>query len=191
VEKQTEATLYGNAVHKALELDLKGEQPLPEKFKDYRPLTQRIKMTPGKKIVEQKIALTKGFAQTTYFGNDVWLRAVIDVGVIQPTKAVVMDWKTGKPKTDSDQMKLFAAVAFQTYPHIESVDTAFVWLGHNKIDKQTFKRDETPVIWQDFTRRVSRIEHAVKSGDFPPKPSGLCREWCPVGRKLCEFCGGN
>jgi hypothetical protein len=191
VEKQTAATMHGNAVHKALELDLNGEQALPKKYADYAPMMKRIKMTKGNKLAEQKLGLTRDFKPTAFFAKDVWLRSVLDVTIVQPTRAIVLDYKTGKPKTDIDQLKLFAGVAFQVYPRIETVDAGYIWLGHDKLDKQTFHRDEAPIIWQDFTRRVARIEHAVSSGDFPPKPSGLCREWCPVGRNLCEFCGDN
>lgn len=189
VEKQTAATLHGNAVHKAIELDIKGEEPLPAKYADYKPMIDRIKMAPGKKEAEQKIALTRDFQPTTFFAKNVWMRAILDFALVKPKTALILDWKTGKPKVDSDQLELFAATAFVVYPHIETVKTGFAWLGNDKLTTATYQRDESPVIWQKFTRRVARLEHAVSSGDFPPKPSGLCREWCPVGRQRCEFCG--
>jgi hypothetical protein len=189
-EPQTKATLHGNEVHKALELAVSGQQALPTKYMDYAPIVKRVAMTPGKKMVEQKIGMTRDFKPTTFFARDVWLRAVWDVAIVQPKTAIILDWKTGKPKPDSDQLKLFAATAFMQMPQLEKVKTGFVWLGHERVDNDEFTPDDVPAIWQEFTTRVQRIEHAAKSGDFPPKPSGLCREWCPVGKKLCEFCGG-
>lgn len=190
-EKQTTATLHGNEVHKAIELHIKGQQQLPNKYEQYRPMLERLKNVRGKVEAEQKIALTRDFKPTTYFAKDVWMRAVLDYSAVQTKSALILDWKTGKPKSEPDQLELFAATAFTVHPHIETVKTGFVWLGHDKIDTAEYRRDEAPVIWQKFTRRVARIEHAVSSGDFPPKPSGLCREWCPVGRQRCEFCGAN
>lgn len=107
------------------------------------------------------------------------------------TKKFLVTHNTGKPKTDADQLKLFAGVMLSTYPYLEAVKTGYVWLAHNKVDSATIGKNDTSRIWGEFASRVHRMELSLQSGDFPPKPSGLCREWCPVGKKLCEFCGKN
>lgn len=188
-EPQTTATIHGNEVHKAIELDLKGQQVLPEKYSAYKPYVDAVKLAPGKKIVEHKIALTGNLTPTTYFGKDVWMRSVIDAGVIGTKYGVLVDWKTGKRKTDSEQMRLFAAVGFTVFPFLDKIKTGFAWLPAKVMDEEEFTKADVPAIWRDFSIRVQRLEHALRSDDFPPKPSGLCREWCPVGRKLCEHCG--
>ena len=189
VEPQTEATTHGNEVHKALELATLGEKPLADKYKQYQPLVERLRAKPGKRLVEYKFGLTRGFKPTEFFAKDVWVRGVIDYALVQPTTAFVLDHKTGKPKTDHDQLKLFAGVAFSAFPYVEKVRTGYLWLAYNKMDTQDFTKDDVPAIWEDFGTRVQRMEHAFKTDNFPPRPSGLCRQWCPVGRKLCEFCG--
>ena len=189
VEPQTEATLHGNEVHKSIELAVKGEKPLPEKHAQYQPIVDKVTSRPGKKLVEFKFGLTQGLRPTSFFAKDVWARGVIDFGLLNPKTAIALDWKTGKPKPDADQLKLFAGVMLATYPYLKEVKTGYVWLAHNKIDADTFTQDHTPAIWQDFGARVHRMETSFKNDDFPPRPSGLCRAWCPVGRKLCEFCG--
>lgn len=188
-EPQSQATMWGNEVHKALELAGKGEKALPEKFKTYEPIVQRLQAAKGKKLFEYKFGLTKNLTTTTFFGKDVWVRGVIDVGVIGTKTGVILDHKTGKPKVDADQLKLFAGVAFSAWPYLETVKTGYLWLAHNKVDQETFTKADVPEIWGDFAMRVRRMEIAQEKDDFPPKPSGMCREWCPVGRKLCEFCG--
>lgn len=188
-EPQTEATLHGNEVHKALELHVSGQQALPSKYAQWSPLADRIKKAPGKKLVEYKFALTKGFRTTEFFAKDAWVRGVIDVGVLGTKEATVLDWKTGKPKHDTDQLKLFAGVTLAAYPYLERVKTGYIWLAHNKIDSQVFTKADVPGIWQEFMPRVQRMERALEKDEWPPKPSGLCNAWCPVGRKLCEFCG--
>jgi hypothetical protein len=189
VEAQTEATLHGNEVHKALENHLNGDKHLPDKYADYLPLVERVKATPGKRLVEYKFALTQSFKPTTFFAKDAWVRGVIDVGVVQPTHAIVLDWKTGKPKDDHDQLKLFAATAFATHPFVETVKTGYVWLAHNKIDSKEFTKDDVAGIWQEFLPRVTRLTKAAEKDNFPPKPSGLCTKWCPVTKDQCEFSG--
>ena len=105
------------------------------------------------------------------------------------TEKFLVTHNTGKPKSDADQLKLFAGVMLRTYPYLEQVKTGYVWLAYNKVDTQTFVQSDAPEIWGEFASRVHRMETSFKNDDFPPRPSGLCREWCPVGRKLCEFCG--
>lgn len=179
----------GNLVHKALELHIKGQQYLPDRYLRYLPLVERITRASGEIQAEQKIALTADFTPTTYFAKDVWLRAVFDVRITSGAEATIIDWKNGKRKPDADQLKLFAGVEFKINPRAEVVKTAYVWLQSGKLDKEVFTRDQAPVIWQEFSQRVGRIDHAIKTDNFPKRPSGLCREWCPVGKRLCEHCG--
>lgn len=189
VEAQTEATLHGNEVHKALELHLNGDKHLPEKYEKYLPLVERVRKQPGKRLVEYKFGVTEDFRSTTFFGKDVWFRGVIDVGVVGQKSAILLDWKTGKPKTDADQLKLFAAAGFAAFPYLNQIKTGYVWLAHNKLDANTFTRDDLPDIWREFTPRVIRMVNALETGKFLPKPSGLCRAWCPVPKSMCEFSG--
>lgn len=188
-EPQTEATLHGNEVHKSIELAIKGEKPLPTKHQQYQPIVERVTSRPGQKLVEFKFGLTQALKPTSFFAKDVWVRGVIDFGLLTPKTAVALDWKTGKPKVDADQLKLFAGVMLKTYPYLEKVKTGYVWLAYDKMDAETFEQSDAPEIWQEFAVRVHRMELSMKNDDFPPRPSGLCARWCPVGRKLCEFCG--
>lgn len=189
VEKQTEATIWGNKVHKALELFAKGKQPLPPEFEQYERYVHKILALKGKRVVEERVALTKDFCQTKWMAKDVWVRGIIDIGVVGSETAYLLDWKTGKHRPDTDQLKLFAALAFAMYPWINKVVTGFIWLKVAKFDKQQFTREQLPEIWNEFLPRLSRVAVAYKEDKWLPKPSGLCKNWCPVGRSLCEFCG--
>lgn len=42
-EEQTAATLEGNELHKALELDVAGKQALPPKYRHLQPLTNKLR----------------------------------------------------------------------------------------------------------------------------------------------------
>lgn len=188
-EPQTEATIWGNKVHKALELYAKGTQPLPPDMKKYGRYVKKIMSYEGKRVVEERVALDKNLRPTKWMAKDVWVRGIIDIGVVGSERAYLLDWKTGKRKPDSDQLMLFAALAFAMYPWIDSVVTGFIWLKEDKFDKQLFTRDQLPKIWSEFLPRLSRVARAYDEGKWTPKPSGLCRNWCPVGKKHCEFCG--
>ena len=138
VEPQKEATKWGNDVHKALELFAKGQKPLPSSLEDYAKYVRKIQNIEGKRVVEERVALTKNFRKTTWMAKDVWVRGVIDIGVIGSNTAYLLDWKTGKHRPDSDQLKLFAALAFAIYPWVSKVVTGFIWLKDRKFDKEKF-----------------------------------------------------
>lgn len=188
-EPQTEATKHGNEVHQALEKYVGGKANLPEKYDEYKPIADKLRSSPGKKLLEFKFGLTKTLQPTDFFGKDVWVRGVLDVAVLTPKQAVVLDYKTGKRKIDTDQLKLFAGAAFSLWPYAERVKTGYIWLQSKQIDTEVFQPEHKVEIFQDFAARVHRMEMSEKADSWPAKPSGLCRSWCPVGRDLCEHCG--
>lgn len=188
-EPQTEATIHGNAVHKALEISVRDRTPLPEKYSTYTPLVNTVLQSPGAKHTELKFGLTRNLTPTGFFASDVWCRGVLDLQVVKPDYVVVLDWKTGKPKPDADQLQLFAGAAFSLHPTVNKVKTGYAWLAYGKLDTETFTRDDVKSIWAEFIPRVQRMDEAAKRNDYPPRPSGLCRSWCPVSKQQCEFSG--
>lgn len=188
-EPQTEATIWGNEVHKALELFAKDGKPLPKNLKKYERYVKKILSYEGKRVIEERIALDRNFRPTTWMAKDVWVRGIIDIGVVGSDKAYLLDWKTGKRKPDTDQLKLFAALAFAIYPWIDKVTTGFIWLKTSEFDKEVFTRNQLPDIWNEFMPRLKRLAIAHEEDKWTPKPSGLCKNWCPVGKTNCEFCG--
>lgn len=181
-EPQTDQTRWGNQVHKALELRIGQGTPLPPNMVQYEPIAAKIAdVAKGKKVVtEQKLGLTKSLKPTTFFAKDVWLRAILDLKIENGSRAFVGDWKTGKKNPDSDQLKLFAAVTFAISPWINEVQTSFIWLQSGETTAQKFVRDDAAGIWQEFLPKVRRLEQAYETNNFPARPSGLCRSWCPV-----------
>lgn len=105
------------------------------------------------------------------------------------TRSYIPTHNTGKPKPDPSQLQLFAAMGFASFPYVQKFDTGFVWLGHKKLNRNEFDKDEAPGIWREFIVRVARMESAIESDKFPANPSGLCRAHCPVPKSMCEFSG--
>lgn len=189
VEPPTEATTWGNSVHKALELRITQRKVLPTGMEHWEPLVNSILSKGGKVEAESRMALTRNLVPTTFFAKDVYVRGITDVTVEKNGKLFVGDWKTGKPTPESAQLRLSAAMVMAHKPHVKTVINAFVWLKTNEVTAETFTRDDIPGIWQEFAPRVQRLEIAMEENKFPAKPSGLCRKWCPVGKALCEHCG--
>jgi hypothetical protein len=199
VEPQSKEMAWGNAVHKGLELRVKNDAPLPENMSQWEPVAlSAINARKAGAVVEteQKMSIDKNYRPCSYFAKDanknnlVWVRGAADLAVIKKNKAVIFDYKTGKVKENSDQMKLMAAMTFAHKPYLETVTTAFVWLkSMSPPTIEHFTKDEVPDIWQGFLPRVQRLEIALAENKWPKRPSGLCREWCPVPRQLCEYRG--
>ncbi len=189
VEAPTEATTWGSKVHEQLEKRVRDGTPLPESAAGFERIASLIADHGGMKLVEQQIAINSALQPTGWFADDAWCRGIVDVGVIAGKNGVLLDYKTGKRRPESSQLKLFAALAFASYPELQVVHTGFVWLKHNAVDKEKFTREDVPVIWQEFIPRVQRLERAYEEDKFPPKPSGLCEAWCPVPKHKCEFSG--
>lgn len=188
-EKQTEATLHGNTVHKAMEDAVNGKRALPATLVQYQPLVDKLRKAPGVKLVESRFALTKSLQPCDYWSDQVWVRGVLDYGVVNGAGATIIDYKTGKRKLDIDQLRMFALAGMAQWPAVQTVKTAYLWLQSKTLDQEVFTRAQKAEIHQEFAARVHRMEQAEKTGTWPPRPSGLCREWCPVGKSLCEHCG--
>lgn len=187
-DKMGVEALHGVQVHKTMEDAVAGRKAVPTEHKHLQPLVDKIRSVPGKKLLEYKVGLTKSLKPTEFFAKDVWLRCVIDFGNLTPERLALMDYKTGKPKEDFDQLGLFAGAGFAMYPHIEVVDTAYLWLKNGTMTRKRFHREDVrDEVWQPMLGRVTRMEELINEGSFDPRPSGLCRKHCPV--KQCEFCG--
>jgi hypothetical protein len=187
IEPESQALTWGNAVHKSLEARVVNDTPLPTGMTQWEPLVAKLIAAPcDERFTERQIALDRAFQPVEWFGREVWVRGVVDIGLRQGNTLLALDYKTGKTKDDFDQLRLFAALLFALYPEAETVKAGYVWLQANKVTKQTFSREDTVSIWNDFLPRVARLEQAHKDKRWPVKPSGLCRAWCP-----CTGCEHN
>jgi PD-(D/E)XK nuclease superfamily len=174
---QSEASLWGNRVHAAFENVFKNGDPLPTGMTQWQGLANQFAAIPGTKLVEKKFAIDRNFASCDYW--DSWSRGNIDLTIIHRDQGVLVDWKTGKYKP-TEQLMLYAGYAFANYPQLTQIQTAFAWLKDKKLERKKWSREEVPVIWQEFVPRIRRMELAHEKDDWKPRPSGLCKGWCPV-----------
>lgn len=188
-DTESEHMADGNAVHKSLELYVQHGRPLPEKHERFKPVADIVLATPGTKQAELSFGLTQSLQPTDFFARDVWVRGKLDLTITNGTKAIVLDWKTGKVKTDPSQLDLFAAAAFALNPALTHVKAGYVWLAHGSVTNEKYTRDRVEPIWLDFRRRAGRIAQAARENEYVPKPSGLCRKHCAVPFSRCEFSG--
>jgi hypothetical protein len=175
---------WGVRVHSAFEEFMLSGTLLPDGMTQWQPLANKLASLPGTKLTEQKFAITRCFEPTEW--KTAWSRGIADLVVIHKDKAAVIDYKTGKRKP-SEQLDLYANYVFHQYPEVNLVTTGYVWLKEAKIDWKPLPRESVATTWQVLLPRVAKLESAYERDSWPARPSGLCKNWCPV--TSCTFNG--
>jgi hypothetical protein len=186
--QETEATRYGNDLHKAVELYIKDNTPIPEQYAFVQPVVDALLKKPGRKLAEQKMAVTVDLKPCDWFDKGAWSRGIADLLIIDDDNmtAWVADWKTGNNKyPDRDQLRLMALLVFAHYPHIRKVNSALIFVVKDDMVKSKMGVEEFSTGWQEYRERVAKIEASVASGVWHPKQTPLCG-WCP-----CTGCEHN
>lgn len=181
-----EASKYGERIHALLEARLKGSE-IDQEVVAYDPLCASVEKLAreGELHIEKELVLDENLHPTGWWEPDAWLRSKLDVLVLRGPDAVVMDWKTGKRNPDFFQMQIFAAQVFKHYPDVHRVRTSLVWLKTLEMDTEMYTRVNINSSWAEIMARIQRIHDAYNSGNWPARPSGLCK-FCPA-RDTCEF----
>ena len=191
--------VWGNRVHDALKNALTAAvSPLPDEFAAFQHWVDRVLARPGELLVEQKYAINEQFEPRAWFDKDVWCRMIGDVVKIDTPfinkkdskrcqLALVLDWKTGKVIDDQIQLMLMAQALFSHYPDLTHVRSEFVWLKDDSTSPELFTRQEVADQWVELMPRVKALHQAHLTQNYPPKPSGLCKKYCPV--KSCPYWG--
>jgi CRISPR/Cas system-associated exonuclease Cas4 (RecB family) len=185
--EETEATRYGNEVHKALEDYVNSKTPIPKKHEQFKPVVDALLAKPGRAVAEMAFGVRRDLSPCDFFDKKVWLRGKADIVILDDDnfKAVVGDYKTGKNKyPDLDQMTFMSMFVFAHFSHIRQVNSGLIFLLYNDLKKQRMVVEDVEKTWWKIKERTARIEAAIEADQFPPKPGPLCG-WCPHS-KGCE-----
>ena len=188
VDQGGPASIAGDRIHKQLEDRIRNGTPLPEETAQNEWVIKLLEARPGWTVhPELELALNKKLKPTGWWDEDVWFRGKVDVLLLNETKtkAIVLDWKTGKRRPDLFQMEIFAAMVFAHYKTVQKATTSLVWLKDRTIDRLDVTRDDRGFIWQEILKKVNRIEQSLVRDKWPAKPSGLC-PYCPA-RSTCNY----
>lgn len=173
----------GTEVHEAIETALKQRQPLPKHMEVYETSISSVRDKINNARIEQTIYLTEKFAFSLTRPAKGFI-AKLDVLLISDDgkRAVVMDWKTGKPREDSLQHDCYAVAVFAAFPDVEKLTGFNVYLATGKIGKQTeYERCNVAAVQAEIARLIAQIEADDR---WAPKPTPLCN-WCSAHK--CKF----
>lgn len=169
----------GQLIHSALYRRVVRGDKLPLNLRYLEGVAARFVGLPGDTSGELKFAMSRDFRPVDYFNNRVYVRVVVDLLNVRDDTAIVVDWKTGKVKPGFTQLELTAGVLATHLPEIKTFKLAYVWLKDTKITSETISRDDLNKTWNEILPKVNKIEQAIKTTEFPARPSGLCA-YCPV-----------
>lgn len=188
-EADSEALMEGNRVHDMFHKRIGKNEPFPAAYQpSLEPWVDRVFEYRGvdvrkhgaQVLTEQKLAIDKDFSPQPFFGSAVWFRSIADLLWILGPVAVNIDWKTGKIVEDSVQLMLSSACVFAHYPQVQTIRSRFIWLAENADTTLDIQRSDMPAMWSDLWSRIKALEAAHNETSYPPKPSRICRSWCPV-----------
>lgn len=182
---------YGTEVHAAAEAYIRDGTPVPPKYDIIRPAVERLAEFPGDKYCEMKLGVRRsdaGYEPCGFFDRDVWYRGIIDLLIVNGTKARLIDYKTGKNAryADTKQLDLMAGAIFVHFPEVETIKAGLLYVVSEEFPRKDYRRgvgDPLAV----FTNQLERLDAAMDNGVWNPKPSGLCKRHCPVMQ--CEHNG--
>ncbi len=184
--EETDATRWGNLVHKSLEEYLLHGTPIPPNV-PYQKFADWVKNRPGTLYIERSFGMREDLTAADYWDKTAWIRAKVDVLIIRPcgTIAEVFDWKTGKMKLDSTQLLLYALMVMAEFPDVKEVKCGNIWLATGTLPAPIgYFRINRDALANSFRDKYARVASAFDLGVFVPTPSGLCNGWCQVTR--CE-----
>lgn len=178
----------GKKIHDAFRAHVAEGVSLPTGLTMFEPVLEKLSQAKGEVLAEQKLALTEDLRPTAFFGPGVWFRTVLDYLNVKDTAAVIIDYKTGKPRDGEElQLELAACTVFAYRPGIRRVKTGFLYTQTGQIVRHEYTRDHAMGIWEKVLPRVNKMFQAGIDNDYQPKPGYLCKNWCAV--VSCKYNG--
>lgn len=180
----SEATIYGQEVHKAAEDYIKDGVPIPEKFAYIRGVVEALGRKEGEKHTELRLGVKRideGYEPCKFLGKDVWWRGIADLVIIDGDTAYSVDYKTSKNAKYADvkQLDLVAGGIFTHFPQVDKIRSALIFLVSNDVIKKDHYREHMHNYLSTFDPLLDRLEIAEESGVWNAKSGPLCR-FCPV-----------
>lgn len=195
----TPESLYGQAVHNALEKYVMQHEPLPHKLRVHQPLADAIISRTDQLYEEGKLkidlftecnwAMDATGRGCAYMDPHVWMRGKPDLGYGTRGVLHLIDWKTGKgkyPKPEQIDLLALLAVAQPEYASYSNVRGRLVFLDAGKlVERRVNVGNGEPhlELLRQYMQKSVQILKAAREDFWPKKPSPLCG-WCP--RTDCE-----
>jgi len=183
-EPETEAMLYGTAVHEAAEEYIRDGKPLPPEYEYIKAPLDSLNMKQGNKLCEYEMGLTADLEPCGFWDDDCWYRGIADLVILDEENktAWVIDYKTSKNTryADKGQLELMALCVFKHFPDIETVRGGLLFVVCNELIRETYGKEQAGEMWEKWLADYNRMEQAWKKDVWNAHQSGLCKRHCIV-----------
>ena len=180
----TQATIYGNAFHKAAELYIKDNEPLPDEFQFAQNFLDTLAAKRGVKFCERKMGVKENLEACDFYDKRAWFRGIADLLIIDVLGEIawVIDYKTSKSSryADKGQLELMALTVFAHFPEIKKVRAGLVFVLVNDLVKHTYEEQDKADLWEKWIAKHNGLRAAAESDTWNARPNGLCKRHCPV-----------
>ena len=183
-EPETEAMLYGTAVHEAAEEYIRDGKPLPPEYDYIKAPLDSLNMKQGNKLCEYEMGLTADLEPCGFWDDNCWYRGIADLVILDEENktAWVIDYKTSKNTryADKGQLELMALCVFKHFPDIETVRGGLLFVVCNELIRETYGKEQAGKMWEKWLADYNRMEQAWKKDVWNAHQSGLCKRHCIV-----------
>lgn len=180
--QETEATRWGNLVHKNIEDYIMEQRPLDANIAMYQGKVDSIIRTWPFKVAELSLAVTAQWEPTDFWAPDAYIRGKFDLVCASPEtlSAKIVDWKTSEKSSYADtwQLEIGAVLLMWNRPRLEAVEGSIEFLPVDVSVPYEMERKELPTKTEKIISVIRRVEFANVNNQWPEKPGPLCG-WCP------------
>lgn len=183
-DEGSEATIYGQEVHKAAEEYIRNGVPIPKKFEFLQDVCDAFNIIDGEKHCELKLGVKRtqnGYKPCGFFDKDVWWRGIGDLVIIKGTLAFSIDYKTSKNAKYADlkQLDALAAALFTHFPEVEKIKSALAFVISGELIHKEHTAELRDSYFASFDEGLDRLATAQETGVWNANTGPLCR-FCPV-----------
>jgi len=184
----SEATVYGQEIHKAAEDFVKDGTPIPEKFAFIKPVVEALNRIKGEKHTEIQLGVANNGGKLSpcgFFDKGVWYRGIADLLIINEDEGYLVDYKSSKNAKYADlkQLDLLAAAVFLHYPQVTKLKSALLFVVSNEFVNKEHNSQHKLAYFEHVRYDLERLEKAMETGVWNAVSGPLCG-WCPV--KTCH-----
>ncbi len=179
-EEATPAMQAGIDAHAAFEYALR--TATPERAPD-PVVASMVLASDAIKHYEWEVAIAETGTPVPFRSELAWYRGKVDVALVAPPDALILDWKTGKVREDPTELRRFALLLQARYPNVEAIGGAYVWLKDSVGYGATHDCSDTKLTFAVIKRRKEMLDALPVDREWEPRPNPLCG-WCRV--KTCE-----
>jgi len=170
----------GRQVHKSLEDAVKYELQLPEELARFNAFVGNVieARNGGATVVpEHKFGMSIDYQRTPFFeGNNLRVRLALDLYIEKDRHVVIIDYKTGKHKTEHEEDAEFYGAATHMTHGALTTEVQYLYVDHPECSFSKHIEDSA-LIMSNWWKKFEYADKLIAGGNPPRTPCNAC-SWC-------------